>query len=977
MKYIFGLLLIVIFVALSVWFFTQADNQSSAQALLEGEPTPANVHTDTPITTAPVVSPVPSSTPERQVYGVIIDADDSSAVAGAEILLLSVEADEGVKRQVFSDTDGTFRFRNVPTGHYFLLGRYQRKLTFTHQDELVPLIIGTEDRTLGPMNLQLYDDLSTLTVKVIDGEQNAPIADALVRAASRVSFIDQTNQIGLVEMTLSQEPWLIEATAVGYAKASRMIQPSQRSMEIDLILRSGSTLTGQVTDPQGVPIAEAQINLRGPNQRHRTTSDKHGKYRVENLAQTAPFQVSISAAGYQKINLRNFTLPSEKAALVKNWVLQPVAPSNKQRVFVEGQVTGPDHEPAAGVKVFVQVGKNRFISQATDEDGNFRFGNIQRNAFPLQMGAGGAGFAFRQFVIQEPPADPLTIRLAFGDFVGGSVVDDAGQPLPGVAIRVDTFPPEKTFYDGRPFFTDDSGRFLIEGLRKTDEPSFTFSAKGYSTLYGLALTLNSDDNRLTLPSLGSIHGNVINEDGEPVTAYNIRVFNTSTSQRNPPPEGDMRLAREGLHFSNPAGTFRIDGLDTNEIFSLYVEAKDLASEFKPMVPAMRLEDPPITITMNDETIRAAGILVDNAGLPIAGQKLQLELFDDAAFLPSLGNLPLEAGAFHLGFLDARAVTSNEQGRFAFEALPADLSMRIVVRRDGWRAEPITDIATRTAKQRENLVITMVPAARLYGLVNLETYGARPELSLAPMGHGDPQWRHKVVDADGRYAFENLNNQRYQLALRGTSPQGPIEETLIIELIQGQAMELNLGFDQRYDLNGQIWLGDQTYANGDFQIIPVDNGMQPLPPQQTNESGQFKVSGLRNGQHQLRLHKQTHTGAQAESNNAGLVRSFQIDREDLVQDFHFAAFGELRGQIGPVPLQTTELVLIDHETGHRKHRTGIAIDGTFHFPMVLTGQYDLILEIIHAEHSERKTLMQQIKIHPAAMVNLGKIQLATP
>ncbi|MEM8710192.1 MAG: sigma-70 family RNA polymerase sigma factor [Planctomycetota bacterium] len=385
--------------------------------------------------------------------------------------------------------------------------------------------------------------------RVVD-EQGSPVAGAAVRATMPSAFLHAVSIEGRavpirlpLGRTTTDEFGAFDLAAVGYLAGSILIAerdgfapaqvdlPDATSLDLELRLgaRAASTsesersLSGRVLNADGVPVRSARVALGGAS----VLSDSGGRFElaVEAWRKSGVLRVIHRASGAELLELDEAALEEALRGAREITVLLPGA-----ELSLTGRVVDALGEPVPGASVFTPdttyfgeaplqsaggtiwssstleqlLGKDsgpsdRTIRTVSDVDGRFQIDGVLDRTYRL-FAMTSEGLRAAGPVEVRPGREGALIRLepASTARVAGRVVNEAGEPMAGVRLRlgrqlswsrsvravdswsgVPVMPPlaEQTF-SNLELTTDSAGRFSIDGLRiegswiGVDEPGF-------------------------------------------------------------------------------------------------------------------------------------------------------------------------------------------------------------------------------------------------------------------------------------------------------------------------------------------------------------------------------------------------------------------------------------------------------------------------------------------------------------------------
>ncbi|UCF66447.1 MAG: carboxypeptidase regulatory-like domain-containing protein, partial [Acidobacteriota bacterium] len=303
-------------------------------------------------------------------------------------------------------------------------------------------------------------------------------------------------------------------------------------LELDL----SSTLSGIVLDPEGEPLAGADVTLDrrvsggfGGNvmvmlRRDSETTDSQGRFVFEDLE---PGKVTLAAVapGYQKAERSEIEVPEGEDVEGIELPLDAGA-------FIVGQVRLSDGRPAAGARVReLREGQERFglDSVTADGDGFYRLDGITPGTVNIEAKHQDVLRTVRE-IEARAGANELDLVFEGGIDVSGIVVSTAGAPVAGAWVQL---APAGRPWGGPETTADARGAFRIAGVRDGDYV-VRASADGFAPL--------GDDVRVRVA-------------GEPLTDLEVRLDEGGTIS------GSISGLDESEMSSVELSAAQIDGLD--------------------------------------------------------------------------------------------------------------------------------------------------------------------------------------------------------------------------------------------------------------------------------------------------------------------------------------------------------------------------------------------------------------------------------
>lgn len=249
--------------------------------------------------------------------------------------------------------------------------------------------------------------------------------------------------------------YVVRVDAAGYAPVHRnnfRVDRKNAGEELLIRLQRPAVIAGRVTDPDGNPIAGANLFAQthsptddGSRCEAETTTDADGRFRYDRLAQ-GKYWILAKAAGYQDINAHSLDVGKEDVEIV----MQPSA-------MVRGRVVHPDGRPATQFTLRLESllpdpespgAQQRYMASGNPDDtqhfespdGSFEytFGRSRSGSFRLvSWGPDHADSPSRSFDIRGSEViEGVKITAESGGRLEGHVRNSSGDPIHGALIRL-------------------------------------------------------------------------------------------------------------------------------------------------------------------------------------------------------------------------------------------------------------------------------------------------------------------------------------------------------------------------------------------------------------------------------------------------------------------------------------------------------------------------------------------------------------
>ncbi|HEY5945526.1 MAG TPA: carboxypeptidase regulatory-like domain-containing protein, partial [Kofleriaceae bacterium] len=379
---------------------------------------------------------------------------------------------------------------------------------------------------------------AALAGRVVD-DKGKPVANARVVATSAseplpVVVVDPrldgvvTGADGSFSIaTLSAGTWRVTATAGDYApttSAPIAVDGQHARSGIELRLVAGAVVRGTVTDPNGTPVAAADVSVVVHSYlpwrtRRQALTDANGKFSIGGLEPRAVDVVAWHDSGASAIVAADLAAKRDQEVTLKldisGAIAGTVVDKNGQPIGDAQVIARPDWTDATADRAAWSIrGAQELV---TDQRGAFRFAGLPDGSYRVRAARPGASEATLYLstgVVTKPNPAPIKIVLAADGRATGKVQLADGKPTTAFTIALDNTNP-------LPFVAKD-GAFAISAPAGTF--TLTVAGPGFVTTskqVTIAEAKDTDVGTLTVNVGRSISGRVVDEHGTPVAAATV------------------------------------------------------------------------------------------------------------------------------------------------------------------------------------------------------------------------------------------------------------------------------------------------------------------------------------------------------------------------------------------------------------------------------------------------------------------------
>ncbi len=367
--------------------------------------------------------------PLGSVVGVVLDADQTTPVAGAEVQLL---LGSSVSQTVTADAGGEFAFQSVPGGAFSvrafspggLSGQASGRIDEESQEVAVEVVIEGSGRVEGTVFDAFGQPVPDAEVTLRDARGSSRFAQTSSDTSTLGQYSFDIIPLGGVSVTARP---LGALTPGDGGSAGGVVEPDDETITVDVTFQGTMTVGIEVEGTVGAAPVSARVDSSGLfGGRVPLSTVDNGVFLFEGVplapftaaaSQTTPIGTTISAS--TSISQVDLPGPGERVDVVLQ--LSQVA-------TVVGEVVHPEGESVSGTLVLLQAG-GVASQQLVGDDGVFEFSGVPLNANLTVEADGSAG-----------------ARALFRGRIdgGGNVLDEEDIPIDPLRLILDLEPPMVT-----------------------------------------------------------------------------------------------------------------------------------------------------------------------------------------------------------------------------------------------------------------------------------------------------------------------------------------------------------------------------------------------------------------------------------------------------------------------------------------------------------------------------------------------------
>lgn len=701
-----------------------------------------------------------------------------------------------------------------------------------------------------------------------------------------------------------------------YARAASGIRlEAGQERVIEVTPTAGGTVTGEVRDEQGQPLAQVRVRTTaspmawmGTSQQRETTTDEDGKFSLRAIA-PGDQQIEAELEGWPKVESEDFELADGE---VKSGLLLSLQAGES----IAGFVRWPDGKPAAGALVSAETTRSRGwgnwggtqvvrVGKAeTDEDGSFQLSGLEQGNYTVRAQLEKLGSSSEQAPLWRALGEAvasgttsLNLELSGPIAFRGRVLDDRGQAVTQFEIELESAA------DGGPSasqeYRDEEGRFEFAQLGEGDW-EVRVSAEGYVQTEVQPLNLMGGASKMmeievSVMRSASLSGRVITAFGDPIAGARVQA-DDGASAGNPwrGPQGPRSDSKQEGRFEFKSITPGTIGLTAT--LEGWADSEALSVQ---LTPGQVIEDLELVLR---EGGRIEGQVLTPDGDPRPGQRVTW-------------------GSNAMGFGSRGDTRTNSEGFFAFEhvtpgewAVSATPSMEEMAdqmqgRRDqsaftDIMGQLITETVEVTDGETSEVFLGGEPR-RPVKIVGRVTLAGEPvsEASVYAVSETSAVFQGmKSVQSDSDGQFEIVVDRPGPHTVSAT--KGELGVALAISVPDTDEVNVNLPIPLGR-IAGTVRKPDGKAAPSVRIAIQREDGLGRMrwggDQTRTNELGEYSIEALEPGRYTLRVNTSTWGGTSDLTWGTAIRDGIEVDEDENVSgiDFRLEQAGSIKGIVsGP-------------------------------------------------------------------------------
>jgi RNA polymerase sigma-70 factor (ECF subfamily) len=335
----------------------------------------------------------------------------------------------GLDRTIFTDDLGRFRFPDVAPGSYTVTARP------AGAPEISTKIVVAADADVLAVKL-VRDATREIVITLIDSK-GEPIEAATLNVSGAPGGTAQgrTNVQGVGRVQIQPGGHLKLTVMLTQEDWKKYVQPKQRDIAdgedaFTFELQIASAVTGRLVDPDGAPVARAQIEVNGDGvAMPQAWTDDDGRFRVLVPGKgrlTFTFAGCTGGVGQTRTD-SGLTARVDEIARDTDVVVRCERTPRDARLAVF--VVSPDEKPVAGAIVYLFTDAGSVASAKTDAAGRAAFEKLPARELAVSIDAHAAGFLPPERTRATPDGQDVRLVAVAAAKIAGTVTCEDGSKL--------------------------------------------------------------------------------------------------------------------------------------------------------------------------------------------------------------------------------------------------------------------------------------------------------------------------------------------------------------------------------------------------------------------------------------------------------------------------------------------------------------------------------------------------------------------
>ncbi len=686
-----------------------------------------------------------------------------------------------------------------------------------------------------------------------------------------------------------------------------------------------------VTADARLAIAGAIISLLN-DPGTKTTTAEDGSFQLAPVAQN-PNDLLIRAPGYG-VTTRPRVPPGVKELVI---LLE-------EELTLRGTTIFPDGRPAPNIELLLHSaatleadpfsraaalhgGRPAEARGASDSQGVFSIGGLsQRDWFLRTRGPGIVEQILNGVVWVRPEIQPIEIVVEPGMSITGKVIDESGNSLPDLEVRVFA-ELDLNLAVTLTEKTDAEGRFVLGGLSKR---TFELIAGASSDFFPIRIDQVEPGEELLieLARADSLGGRVIDaENSRPVEGA---VIGWSDGAEDDFKELPGESLRETV--SDGQGRFNLRGIPRGDVeFTARAEGYLMIKLDKTLRRNAAGKTGPVLRMSRAGRLR--GVARDEAGAPVA--KARIELMMD-----SQNGLVLAAGE------------SDSEGRFnlGLDSTPKDEACTVRAQHKDYQGSAPAELIIRDpSREQPELTVTLLAGGTISGKISFDQERLPDGLTLAGVklmllrveeGELAELNRSSISDANGEYSLAGLAKGEY--VLRSDSAGFSPYQSEPLRLGERENLLHEIFFTTERVVSGQVrnQLDEPLRATISARDLRSSHRKRSRRQTFSDKYGRFRLGSLGPGPYRITAEAADHLPLTENSVSPPEESNFVLERYGWVE-------GEVKDDSTGNPLEDFSITILPvGETGRQPGQPRETVfensGGRFFIGGLTRGKYDLLL-----------------------------------